>query len=76
MNVNTVVGALIAAAILFISSMTTPFMENPDLTLADVKQSTWIVVAGGAVVAFLKDYQAVTVRRITNKLRNRADEDL
>lgn len=67
MNINSFVGALIAALILFISSITTLFVENPELTFAMIKQSSWVSIVGGAVVAFLKDYQAISTRRLVNK---------
>ena len=73
MNLNTIIGALIAALILFISSITTLFMENPELTFGAIKQSSWVSIVGGAAVAFLKDYQAITTRRVVNKLTRSGD---
>lgn len=73
MNINTIIGALIAALILFISSITTLFMENPELTFGAIKQSSWVSIVGGAAVAFLKDYQAITTRRIVNKVTKTGD---
>lgn len=73
MNVNTLVGALIAALILFGSSVVTLFTNNPDMTFADLSTATWVSLVGGAAVAFLKDYQALTTRRLVNKVTGTGD---
>lgn len=73
MNINTIISALIAAAILFISNITTLFQENPELTFEMIKQSTWVSIVGGAVVAFLKDYQTISTRRLVNKVTKTGD---
>lgn len=72
-NTNTLIGALVAALILFSSSMVTLFVENPDLTFDAIKQSTWVSVVGGAFIAFLKDYQAISTRRLVNKVTHTGD---
>jgi hypothetical protein len=73
MNVNTLVGALIAALILFGSSVVTLFTSNPDLTFADLTTATWVSLLGGAAIAFLKDYQALTTRRLVNRVTGSGD---
>lgn len=72
-NTNTIIGALIAAAILFLSSLVTLFVENSELTFGMIKQATWVAMIGGAVVQFLKDYYAITTRRLVNKVTNSGD---
>lgn len=73
MNVNTLTGALIAALILFGSSVVTLFTNNVDMTFADLSTATWVSLLGGAAIAFLKDYQALTVRRTVNKISGTGD---
>lgn len=73
MNVNTLIGALIAALILFGSSVVTLFTSNPDLTFADLTTATWVSLLGGAAIAFLKDYQALTTRRLVNRVTGSGD---
>ncbi len=73
MNVNTIVGAAIAALILFASSVVTLFTNNPDLTFSQLGTATWVSILGGAGIAFLKDYQALTVRRTVNKISGTGD---
>lgn len=73
MNINTLTGALIAALILFGSSVVTLFTNNPDMVFADLSTATWVSLVGGAAIAFLKDYQALTVRRTVNKISGTGD---
>lgn len=73
MNTNTLVGAVIAAAILFISSIVTLFTNDPTLTFADLSTAAWVSMIGGAAVAFLKDYQAISTRRLVNKVTSSGD---
>lgn len=73
MNVNTLVGALIAASILFISSTVTLFASNPELTFSDLTTATWVSLLGGVAAAFFKDYQALTTRRLVNKVTGSGD---
>ncbi len=70
---NTLVGALLAALILFGSSVVTLFVNNPEMTFADLTTATWVSLVGGAAVAFLKDYQALTVRRAASKVTGSGD---
>lgn len=73
MSVNTAVGALIAALILFGTNLATLFAENPELTFGDIKTSAWVSIVVGALVAFLKDYQAISTRRLVNKVTGTGD---
>ncbi|WP_455363608.1 hypothetical protein [[Eubacterium] cellulosolvens] len=72
-NTNTLVGALVAALILFISSIVTLFTNDPTMTFQEIGQATWVSIVGGAAVAFLKDYQAITTRRLINKVTKAGD---
>lgn len=70
---NTIIGALIAALILFGSSIVTLFVNNPSMEFADISTAVWVSLLGGAGIAFLKDYQALTVRRAANKVTGSGD---
>lgn len=70
---NQIIGALIAALILFLSSIVTLFTSDPTLEFADIATATWVSIAGGAMVAFLKDFQAISTRRLINKATNTGD---
>lgn len=73
-GVNTFLGALIAAAVLLISSLTALFQQDPELTFGAISQATWVSVVGGTVVAFLKDFQAVRTRQLLGKVTGASDE--
>ena len=68
MKVSTTGGALIAALILIVSNIVTLFTNNPELTFSDISQGTWVVIIGGAIVAFGKDFQALSTRRVIGKV--------
>lgn len=68
-RVDTSLGALTAALILMIGQFVALFTENTELTVGDIKQATWIAIVGGGIVAFLKDFNAVSFRRITAGVR-------
>ena len=68
MKIETVSGALIAGAILLLSNIVTLFTNDPELTFGSISQATWVVIGGGALVAFLKDYQALSTRKIIGKV--------
>ena len=70
---NTFIGAIIAALILFMSSMVTLFTNDPVLEFDQIATATWVSIGGGALVAFLKDFQAITTRRIVNTVTKSGD---
>lgn len=72
-QVNTIVGAATAALILFLSSLVTLFTQDPNLEFGTIATSVWVSIAGGAAIAFLKDYQAITTRRFINKVTRSGD---
>ena len=70
---NTAIGALIAAAILFLSNMVTLFTNDPTLEFNGIPTSVWVVICGGALVSFLKDFNGQTFRKAINKVTNSGD---
>lgn len=72
-GVNTILGALLAALLLFVSTIVTLFAENPALTFDTIGQATWVSIGGGAIAAFLKDFQALWTRRQINRLTRSGD---
>lgn len=71
MKIETIGGALIAAVILLVSNLMSLFAQDAELTFAMIGQATWVSVIGGVLVAFLKDYQAVSTRQFISKLTNK-----
>ena len=70
---NTIIGAIIAALILFLSSMVTLFTNDPTLEFDGISTAVWVSIGGGAAIAFLKDYQSLTARRFINKATKSGD---
>lgn len=70
---NVFIGALVAALILFMSSMVTLFTNDPTLEFDTISTAVWVSISGGAAIAFLKDYQAITTRRLINKATGSGD---
>jgi hypothetical protein len=70
---NTILGAVIAALILLATSLVALFTADPNLTFAELTTATWVSILGGAAIAFFKDYQALTTRRLVNKLTGSGD---
>lgn len=70
---NQVIGALVASLIAVttgaIALLSTAGVES----VGDISQVQWIILLGGGLVTFLKDYQAITVRRLANKVTGTGD---
>ncbi len=65
---ETIGGAVIAALILFGSTLMALFQQDPELTFGMISQAAWVSIIGGSAVAFLKDYQALGSRRLISKM--------
>jgi hypothetical protein len=72
-NVNTITGAVIAALISFFNAILALFLNNPDFTFSMITQAAWVGIVVGTIVQFLKDYQAISTRRLVNKFTKRGD---
>ena len=68
MNVQTIGGALIAALILFFTGMLALLTGEDVTSVSDIGQIQWIVLSVGALIGFLKDYQALSTRELIGKL--------
>jgi len=73
MNLNTLVGAVIAALILFFTGMLALLQTEGVESISDIGQIPWIVLGVGSLVSFLKDYQAISTRRLVNKITGSGD---
>lgn len=72
-NVNTISGAVIAALISFFNAVLALFLNNPEFTFGMITQAAWVGIIVGAGVQFLKDYQALSTRRLVNKVTKTGD---
>ncbi len=70
---NVFLGALLAALILFVSNIVTLFTNDPALEFNTIPTAVWVSIAGGALAVFLKDFQAISTRRLINKATGSGD---
>ena len=68
MNIPTISGALIAAVILFFTGLLALLQQEGVTSVGDINQVAWIVLGVGAFISFLKDFQALSTRRVIGKL--------
>ena len=61
---ETVIGALIAALILFFTAVLALLTQEGVDSISDIGQIPWIVAGLGALISFLKDYQALSTRKL------------
>jgi len=70
---NAILGALIAALIAIgtgaVALLTVASVE----TFADISQIQWAVLLIGGLLTFLKDWQAISARRVINKVTGSGD---
>lgn len=68
MNSETIIGALIAALIGMFTAVMALLVADGISSIGDIAQLSWIVVGIGALISFLKDYQAINTRKAIAKL--------
>lgn len=73
MKPNTILGALIAAGINFLTAITTLFANDMTMTFSVISQAAWVSMVGGMLIQFLKDYQAISTRRMVNNVTKSGD---
>ena len=73
MNTNTIIGALLATLIGFGNALLALYMNDPNLTFGMITQAAWVGMIVGAIIQFLKDYQAISARRLVNKITGSGD---
>lgn len=70
---NTLIGALIAALIAGLTAALA-LLNGPEVTqLSDITPLQWVIVLVGIAITFLKDYQAISTRRLVNKVTGTGD---
>ena len=72
-NVNTIAGAVIFFLMRRRPAGSTLFLNNPEFTFGMITQAAWVGIVVGATVQFLKDYQALSTRRLVNKVTKTGD---
>jgi len=65
---ETVLGALIAALIGFFTAVLALLSQEGVTALSDIGQIPWVIASVGALISFLKDYQALSTRKAIAKV--------
>ena len=68
MKSQTVIGALIAAVITGLTAALTLLTGENVTKIGDISQLQWIVLGIGVALAFFKDFQAITTRKLIGKV--------
>jgi len=70
---NTVIGALIAT-IIAMATAALALLSGPDITsLSDISGLQWTILLIGGLITFGKDFQAISARRLVNKVTGTGD---
>lgn len=70
---NTVLGALVAALIAIGTAAIALLTATEVETFADISAIQWTVLLIGGTLTFLKDYQAISSRRLINRVTGTGD---
>jgi len=70
---NTIIGALIAT-IIAMATAALALLSGPEVTsLSDISGLQWTILLIGGLITFGKDFQAISARRLVNKVTGTGD---
>lgn len=70
---NTIIGAFIATLIAM-ATAALALLSGPDITsLGDISGLQWTILLIGGLITFGKDFQAISARRLVNKVTGTGD---
>lgn len=70
---NTIVGALVATIIAVLTAALA-LLSGPEVTsLGDITGLQWTILLIGGAITFFKDFQAISARRLVNKVTGSGD---
>ena len=73
MKINTWSGAILAGIINGATALGVLFADNQELEFSDISTAAWVTLGTGVVVQLAKDFQALSTRRLVNKLTGTGD---
>ena len=73
MSANTIIGALLAAIVTGLTATLALLTGEGVTQLSDISTLQWVIMLVGVALAFFKDFQALTVRRLANKMTGTGD---
>ncbi|MCK5644828.1 MAG: hypothetical protein KAJ19_28775 [Gammaproteobacteria bacterium] len=70
---NTIIGAFIATVIA-VATAALALLSGPEITsLSDISGLQWTILLIGGAITFGKDFQAISARRLVNKVTGSGD---
>ena len=70
---NTILGALIATIIALLTASLALLSGETVTSLSDISSLQWIILLVGGAITFFKDFQAISARRLVNKVTGTGD---
>jgi uncharacterized membrane protein len=70
---NTIVGAFVAFVIAILTASLALLSGDSVTSLGDISSLQWIILLIGGAITFFKDFQAITTRRLVNKVTGSGD---
>jgi len=70
---NTIIGAFVATIVALLTAALA-LLSGPDITsLSDITGLQWTILLIGGAITFFKDFQAISARRLVNKVTGTGD---
>jgi hypothetical protein len=70
---NTIVGAFIATVIALLTAALALLSGESIISLSDISGLQWTILLIGGAITFFKDFQAISARRLVNKVTGSGD---
>ena len=70
---NTILGALIATIIALLTASLALLSGAGSTSLSDISGLQWTILLVGGAITFFKDFQAISARRLVNKVTGTGD---
>jgi len=70
---NTIVGAAVATLIAVLTAALALLSGAGITTVGDISGLQWTILLIGGAITFAKDFQAITARRLVNKITGSGD---
>ena len=70
---NTILGALIATIIALLTASLALLSGAGITSLSDISGLQWTILLVGGAITFFKDFQAISARRLVNKVTGTGD---
>jgi len=70
---NTIVGAFVAFVIAILTASLALLSGDNVTSLADISSLQWIILLIGGAITFGKDFQAISTRRLVNRVTGTGD---